>query len=242
MTGTGPFAGWRWTSLFEDIDQFLAAWLTTIEVAALALVLALILGVIFGLMSTSQNKILRGISRVYVEFFQNTPLVVQIFFYYNALPYASLVMSTFLIGVLGVGIYHGAYISDVVRTGILSIPKGQMEAAHSQGFTTLQAMRYIILPQTIKIILPPLVNQAVMLIKNTSILAMIAGGDMMYRANSWSTQGTLSYGPAYVICGVSYFIICFPLAKWARYYEEKIKRNDVRKSDNEEEAPAKEVA
>ena len=82
MTGTGPFAGWRWTALFEDIDQFLAAWLTTIEVAALALVLALILGVIFGLMSTSQNKILRGISRVYVEFFQNTPLVVQIFFYY----------------------------------------------------------------------------------------------------------------------------------------------------------------
>ena len=127
MTGTGPFAGWRWTALFEDIDQFLAAWLTTIEVAALALVLALILGVIFGLMSTSQNKILRGISRVYVEFFQNTPLVVQIFFYYNALPYASLVMSTFLIGVLGVGIYHGAYISEVVRTGILSIPKGQMD-------------------------------------------------------------------------------------------------------------------
>lgn len=240
MTGNGPFAGWRWASLFSDIDLFIEAWLTTIAIAALALLLALILGVIFGLMSTSNNKILRGISRVYVEFFQNTPLVVQIFFYYNGLPYIGVVMSTFLIGVLGVGVYHGAYISEVVRTGILSIPKGQMEAAHSQGFTTLQTMRYIILPQTIKIILPPLVNQAVMLIKNTSILAMIAGGDMMYRTNSWSTQGTLSYGPAYVLCGVSYFIICFPLAKWARYYEEKLKNNDVRKSDEAEE-PAKEV-
>jgi putative glutamine transport system permease protein len=83
-------------------------------------------------------------------------------------------------------------------------------------------MLYIILPQTITIILPPLTNQAVNLIKNTSVLAMIAGGDLMYRANSWAADGSSSYAPALIVSGILYFAVCFPLATAARRYEKRL--------------------
>jgi putative glutamine transport system permease protein len=225
---SGPFAPWRWQRLFMASPEFLAGFGITILVSILALLLALMLGVVFGLFSTSGLGPLKILSRVYVEIFQNTPLVVQVFFVYNALPYVGIKLDVFLIGMLCVGIYHGAYVAEVFRAGITSIPKGQMEAARSQGFSYVQAMRYIILPQTITIVLPPLGNQAVNLIKNTSVLALIAGGDLMYRADSWASNGTLSYGPAYLITGLLYFILCFPLVNWARRHEMRIKSRDNR--------------
>jgi putative glutamine transport system permease protein len=223
---SGPFALWRWERLFADSSVLLEGLVVTLLVAISALLLALALGIIFGLFSTSGLRSLRAVSRVYVEFFQNTPLVIQIFFVYNALPYIGIMINEFFIGFLCVGIYHGAYVAEVVRAGITSIPGGQMDAARSQGFSYVQAMRWIILPQTITIILPPLANQAVNLIKNTSVLALIAGGDLMYRADSWAANGTLSYGPAYVVTGALYFLLCFPLVTWARRHEVKIKGRD----------------
>ena len=220
---------WRWQNLFTEWPLLVRAFLTTLGAAVLALILALVLGVIFGLMSTSHHRLPRAVARVYVEFFQNTPLMIQLFFAYFALPYAGVKLSSFACGVLCVGIYTGAYISEVVRAGIGSIPQGQFEAAYSQGFTRLQTMLIIVLPQTVKIVLPPLVNQCVNLIKNTSVLAMIAGGDLMYVANNWATNGSASYGPAYLISGILYFCMCFPLSTWARRYEEKLKRQDVQK-------------
>jgi putative glutamine transport system permease protein len=224
---SGPFALWRWGRLFLASPEFLTGFGVTILVSILALLLALILGVVFGLFSTSGKKFLKNISRIYVEIFQNTPLVVQVFFVYNALPYVGIRLDVFLIGMLCVGIYHGAYVSEVFRAGITSIPKGQIEAARSQGFSYVQAMRHIILPQTVTIVLPPRANQAVNLIKNTSVLALIAGGDLMYRADSWASNGTLSYGPAYLVTGLLYFLLCFPLVTWARRHEVKIKNRDT---------------
>jgi putative glutamine transport system permease protein len=223
----GPFAPMRWFFLWRDRSAFLEGFGITLLVSICALLLALALGIIFGLFSTSSKKLLKAIARIYVEFFQNTPLVVQVFFVYNALPYLGLTLDVFSIGMLCVGIYHGAYVSEVVRAGITSIPKGQMDAAKSQGFSYLQSMRWIILPQTITIVLPPLGNQAVNLIKNTSVLALIAGGDLMYRADSWASNGTLSYGPAYLVPGLLYFILCFPMVSWARRHEVRIKNLDI---------------
>ncbi len=222
---------WRWQRLFSEWPLLLRAFLTTLEAAVLALILALVLGVIFGLMSSSHHRLPRVIARIYVEFFQNTPLMIQLFFVFFALPYAGISLPAFACGVLCVGVYTGAYISEVVRAGIESIPAGQTEAAYSQGFTYLQTMLLIILPQTVKIILPPLVNQCVNLIKNTSVLAMVAGGDLMYVANNWATNGNASYGPAYLISGILYFCLCFPLSIWARKYEEKLKNQDIQKTE-----------
>ena len=226
MRSSSPFALWRFESLLQKSEPFLGGLLRTILVATLALLLALAIGIVIGLFSTSQNRILKGMARIYVEFFQNIPLVIQIFFMYNGLAMAGLVLSEFTIGVIGVGLYHGAYIGEVVRAGILAIPKGQTEAAYSQGFDYIQTMRYIVLPQTIKIILPPLANQAVNLIKNTSVLAIIAGGDLMYTADSYASS-SLNYGPAYLVAGLVYFILCYPLAIFAKRYEEKLKRRDI---------------
>ena len=170
----------------------------------------------------SRLKILRALARVYVEFFQNTPLLVQIFFLYNALPYLGTVMPVTLIGILGLGFYHGAYMAEVVRTGITAVPAGQSEAAISQGFGHLEMMLFIILPQALKVMLPPLANVSSNLIKNTSILAVIAGGDLMYQADSFAAS-TLCYGPAYVTAGILYFIICFPLTRLSIRMEQRFK-------------------
>lgn len=228
---SSPFAAYKWLALFKDWHIFAQGFLITISVALLALAVSLLLGIFFGVISVARSRIIKLISRVYVEFIQNTPLVIQIFFLYNGFPYLGIRLPVFVIGVLGVGIYHGAYMAEVIRGGILSIPKGQLEAATSQGFTYPQAMIHIILPQTVKIILPPITNQVVNLVKNTSVLAMIAGGDLMYRADSWSSN-SLFYGPAYVVTGILYFLLAFPLAKFARNLEAKLKLQKVVPAEN----------
>lgn len=217
----GPFAWFKWEALFSDWTVFAEGFKTTILVAILSLSLALALGIVFGVLGASQWKLAKVVSRIYVEFIQNTPLVIQVLFLYNGLPHMGIMIPIFAVGVLGVGVYHGAYVAEVVRAGINSIHRGQMEAALSQGFSFWGAMRHIILPQASRVVLPPLTNQAVNLIKNTSVLAMVAGGDLMYRADSWSS-GNIYYGPAYVTVGVLYLILCLPLALLTRRLEGKM--------------------
>ena len=225
MKSSNPFALWRWENLSQNFGGFGIGFLRTLQVATMALLLALVVGIIIGVISTSENKAFKLMSRIYVEFFQNIPLVILVFFMYNGLAIAGLVLSEVTIGVVGIGLYHGAYVGEVVRAGIEAVPKGQVEAAYSEGFNYVQTMRYIILPQTIKIILPPLTNQAVNLIKNTSVLAIIAGADLMYAADSYASS-SLNYGPAYVAAGLMYFLLCFPLATFARKYEQKLKNSE----------------
>lgn len=217
----GPFALFKWQAVFQDWDVFAEGFCMTLLVSVLALALALVLGILFGMMGTAQLKPLRYINRVYVEFIQNTPLVIQIFFLYNGLPYLGVMMPVFWVGMLGIGVYHGAYVAEVVRAGILSVPKGQFEAAHAQGFSYWEAMRYVILPQAKRMAYPPLTNLAVNLIKNTSVMAMVAGGELMYHADSWASSN-LYYGPAYIVTGLLYIAICFPLATYAKYLERRL--------------------
>lgn len=221
----------RWERTLSNMGPFWEGWAFTLKVVLAGLALSLALGTLLGVFSTTRSKVLRGISRVYVEFYQNTPLPVQVFFMYTAGPQvlqaitgaASPVrIAPFALGVLGVGLYHAAYVSEVIRTGIESVPKGQMEAALSQGFTRLQGYIYVILPQTFKVILPPLCNQALNLVKNTSVLALIAGGDLMYNADNYVS--TYGYLQGYIMCCLLYFIICFPLALLVQYLERRSKR------------------
>lgn len=219
-----PFAIQKWAALLQDWRLFAGAFLTTLLIAVLALALALVLGVVFGLFAASRSRLLRGIDRVYVEFFQNTPLLIQLVFLYNGLPYVGIVLPVLAAGVIGVGMYHGAYISEVVRAGIESIPPGQREASASQGFTYGQTMRYVILPQSVRVILPMLANQAVNLIKNTSVTAIITAAELMYNADSWAGLNQY-YGPAYLVTGALYFLLDFPLTRLARRMEKGLNRS-----------------
>ena len=221
----------RWQITFDSMGSFWEGFGFTLQVVVAGLAISLVLGTILGVFSTTRSRVLRAISRVYVEFFQNTPLPVQVFFYYMACPRvlqailntpSPVRLSSFAIGAVGVGLYHAAYISEVIRTGIEAVPRGQMEAALSQGFSRVQAYRYVILPQTFKVILPPLCNQALNLVKNTSVLALIAGGDLMYNADNFVS--TYGYLQGYIMACVLYFIICFPLALLVQWLEKRSKQ------------------
>ena len=214
------FAPYKWEALFERWPDILMAFGTTVGISVLALVIALALGIVFGVLSVSRIPVLRGITRVYVEVVQNVPLLLQVFVFYAIFPLLGLSLAAFWIGVLAIGIYHGGYISEVVRSGIGSIHRGQFEAAKSQGFTYWQSMFVIILPQAIRIIMPPLAVQAANLVKNTSVLALIAGGELMYFSNSFA-GATSYYGPVYVVAALLYFAICFPLSRLALYLEHR---------------------
>lgn len=221
----------RWELTLASMGDLWSGFGLTLKVVFAGLLLSIVLGTILGVFSTTRSNVLRAISRVYVEFYQNTPLPVQVFFMYMAGPKILQVIlhtdspvrtSAFALGALGVGLYHAAYISEVIRTGIESVPRGQMEAALSQGFSRIQAYAYIILPQTFKVILPPLCNQALNLVKNSSVLALIAGGDLMYNADGFVS--TYGYLQGYIMACVLYFIICFPLALLVQWLEARSKR------------------
>lgn len=214
------FAEYKWLALFNDSDIFLEGFITTLEVAICAMILSLFLGVIFGVAGVFPKKWVRCLDRIYVEFFQNTPLVIQAIFLYHALPHLHIMLPVVAIGILGVGIYSGAYMSEVFRSGINAVSNGQMEAGLSQGFSYWKTMWYIILPQAKRSILPALGNQSIAIIKNTSVLAMIAGGDLMYTADSWAGTN-MYYGPAYLVTGVIYWLLCFPLTKYVQRLEKK---------------------
>ncbi|MDM8299421.1 amino acid ABC transporter permease [Collinsella tanakaei] len=233
----GLFDPRRWEITMNEMGSLWEGFAFTLQVVVAGLLLSLVLGTILGVFSTTRSRVLRLISRIYVEFFQNTPLPVQVFFYYMAGPRvlqmitgadSPVRISAFAIGALGVGLYHAAYISEVIRTGIESVPRGQMEAALSQGFTRTQSYAYIILPQTFKVILPPLCNQALNLVKNTSVLALIAGGDLMYNADNFVS--TYGYLQGYIMACVLYFIICFPLAMLVQWLERRSKLRPRAKS------------
>lgn len=221
----------RWELTLASMGDLWSGFGLTLKVVFAGLALSIVLGTILGVFSTTRSNVLRAISRVYVEFYQNTPLPVQVFFMYMAGPKilqailhtdSPVRTSAFALGALGVGLYHAAYISEVIRTGIESVPRGQMEAALSQGFSRIQAYGYIILPQTFKVILPPLCNQALNLVKNSSVLALIAGGDLMYNADGFVS--TYGYLQGYIMACVLYFIICFPLALLVQWLEARSKR------------------
>ena len=206
----------HWQELWKDRDVFLKGWATTIEVSVLALLLALALGLLFGVIAISPWRPLRWLANAYVQFFQNTPLAVQILFLY----YGVSKLPVVAVGVVGLGTYTGAYISEVIRAGILSIHRGQFEAALGQGMTYLQAMRHVILPQAVRVILPPLTNQSINLIKNSSVLALISGGDLIYQADSWYSINFMS-GVALAAVGLLYLVLTLPLAAWTRGLEHK---------------------
>ena len=217
-----------WSLVWQHRGTFVNGFLNTLESAAVGLLIALAIGIVLGLAGISEKKPLKILSRVYVEFFQNTPLIMQVCFLYYALVYAGIKIPVVSVGFIALGIYTGAYMAEVIRAGILSIPAGQFDAAISQGFSWVDMMRIIILPQTIKIILPPMVNQMVNLIKNTSCLYIIGGADLIATTYNFVTGETTggAYGPAYLVGAALFFCICFPLAMLAGKWEESLKKRE----------------
>jgi putative glutamine transport system permease protein len=231
---SGLFSVRAWNKIWLYRGTFLLGLSNTLKTALIALIIALVLGIIFGLMATSNKKILKTISRVYVEIIQNTPVLLQMCFLYYALAFSGHSPGIIVTGFLALGIYTGAYMAEVIRAGIEAVPKGQFEAAQAQGFGYVQMMFYIIIPQSIKVILPPMTNTIVTMIKNTSCLYIVGGADLLSLTYSFVTGENTggSYAPAYIVCGVIFFLICFPLSTIASTWENSLKKREQKATLN----------
>lgn len=207
----------NWSSLMEGVKY-------TIESSLIALIGSLILGVIFAMLEISPNKTVHIIGRTYVEIFRNIPLLVVAMFFYIVMPQFIPGLDGFTAGTVGLTIYTSAFIAETVRAGIESVDLGQMEAARSNGMTYLQSMRFIVLPQAIKIVVPPLGNQFVNLVKNSSVLAFLAGFDLMYQGNLIAST-TFKTTDTYLAVGLLYLIMTMPLSYLMRYLEKRWSKN-----------------
>ena len=173
--------------LFHDliID---AAWIT-LQVAVISQVVGITLGIGFAVMRTSKNPIARGVSGFYVWFFRGTPVLLQLFILYFGLPQLiddvsfTRELTAFRAAIIAFGLNEGAYMTEIVRAGILSVESGQMDASKSLGMTQLQAMRRIILPQALRVVVPPTGNEFIAMLKNTSLASAIGLVELLHRTN-----------------------------------------------------------
>lgn len=167
--------------VWQGWQSLAAGTLITVEVTAASLGLGCILGLLIGIGRLSpQRRIVYGICTAYLTFIRGTPLLVQLFLLFFGLPQFGILLPAFLCGVLGLGIYSGAYVSEIVRGSIQSIDKGQMEAARSLGMSYRMAMLKVILPQAFVRMIPPLGNEFIALIKNSALVSLLTIADVMH--------------------------------------------------------------
>ncbi|WP_367296325.1 amino acid ABC transporter permease [Levilactobacillus yonginensis] len=193
----------------------------TLLCSVIALVFSLILGTFFALLEESPSKFGRAIARIYIEVFRNIPLLVITMFFYVVFPLYVIKMNGFTAGTIGLTLYTSAFIAETVRAGIGSVDPGQMEGARANGLSFWQSMRFIILPQAFRYVIPPLGNQFVNLVKNSSTLAFVGGFDLMYQGNVIASN-SLQTIAAYASVGVLYLIITLPISYYMRYLEKRL--------------------
>ncbi|MGE5417979.1 MAG: amino acid ABC transporter permease [Acidobacteriota bacterium] len=198
--------------------------LVTIEVTIGSVFVGLIIGLFMGMFRLSRHKIISFPATVYIEFFRGTPLLVQIFWiYFGIAPLiAGKSADPLITGIIVCGINSGAYIAEIVRGGILSIDKGQMEAAKSLGMSESQAMQHIILPQAFKIMIPPLINEFVAMLKDTSLVSVISIQELMLMGKSAVSD---TYQPFIVYSAVAliYFAMTLPITRLGIWAERRLK-------------------
>lgn len=169
------------TPVLADWDMLMRGALVTIEVTACALILGCAIGLLIGVGRLNPNRrVIYGLCSAYLVIFRGTPLLVQLFIWFFGLPQFGILLPAFACGVLGLGMYSGAYVSEIVRGAIQSVDKGQNEAARSIGMSSAQAMRIIILPQAVIRMIPPLGNEFIALIKNSALVSLLTIHDVMH--------------------------------------------------------------
>lgn len=193
----------------------------TLQVCAVTLILGSLLGLIVGVAMTSKYKALRIVCKTYVNIVRGIPLLVILFMAFYGIPL--LTGTDVTQGMASIGsltIYSGAYIAEIVRGSIQSIPKGQSEAAYAMGMTALQRIRLVILPQALRIMIPPLVGFFIALVKDSSLVSAIGYIDL---TRSGKIVGNLTMNPllTFFFVAVFYFLICYSLSKVAKYSEKK---------------------
>jgi len=212
-----------WSVLPENAGLLAQGLLLTLEVSALALVLALALGVVVATLRVAPAAPLRRIGTAYVEFLRNIPLLVQLFFLFFALPSIGIRLPAFACGVLALGVYTSAFVAEAIRSGIAAVPAGQLEAGLSSGMAYATVMRLIVLPQAITKTIPPLGNTTLNLIKNSSLVSTVSMLDILGTANLMGSR-SFQYVPMFVGAAICYLIITLPGAFAVNVLEKRYAR------------------
>ena len=222
---------------FKYMQLFWEGMVCTISLSALTVVVGFVLALVLASMRPAKFKPLSFLAAAYVEIFRATPLMVQLFLIYHValvgvpLPtfklFGFIRFERFIPGVIALSLNSGAYLSEIVRSGIQSVDLGQTEAARSLGLTAWQNMRYIVLPQAIKNILPAIANEFVTIIKESSICWTIGVQEIMSAVNSVKA-GTFSIAEPLIIAACIYFCLTFPTSKIIQHFERKMSRGDKR--------------
>ena len=197
--------------------KFSSAAITTVQVFVYSSLLAVIISIIFGIMRLSKNLIIQVLATIYIEFYRGTSLIIQMFWIYYVLPLFGLPLPALLAGVLALGMNFGAYGAEVLRAGILAVPKGQWEGAHALNFSKAKRMQRIIIPQIYPIILPPASNLAVELLKGTALVSLITLVDLMFVAkqiNMMTWLSAQSFGLALLIYYIMARFVLVPFLRW----------------------------
>jgi putative glutamine transport system permease protein len=210
--------------IVDHWDMYMQGLGHTVKASLLALLGSLLIGIVIAVFRIAPVRPLNWFGAAYVEFIRNIPLILVVFVFFFGFPALGVRLDSFTAGTLGLTVYTAAFIAEVIRAGILSVPKGQMEAARSSGLTYLQTMRYIILPQAIKIVIPPLGNQFINLVKNSSILGVIAGLDLMYFGDLISSETFVTFD-VYIFVAMFYLVLTVPLSLGVGFLERRLARS-----------------
>lgn len=208
--------------LAQTFPRLLQGLAVTLESTLLSLVLAAVVGLLFGLLSVSRNKVSRAIARVYVDIIRGTPIIVQAFFIYFGVTSAlNMRMEPMTAGVITLTLNAGAYLAEIFRGGIQSVDKGQMEAARSLGLPHGMAMRKVILPQAIRTMIPAIVNQCIITLKDSSILSVIGMAELT-QVGKLIIANNLESFRMWLIVAIMYFIIIMILSWVSKRIEKRL--------------------
>lgn len=195
----------------------------TVEVTACALVLGCVMGLLVGIGRLDpRRRVVYGICTAYVTAIRGTPLLVQLFLLFFGLPQFDILLPAFVCGVIGLGIYSGAYVSEIVRGAIQSVDKGQMEAARSIGMSSRQAMRAVILPQAIVRMIPPLGNESIALIKNSALVSLLTIHDVMHEGQKIISVSYRSL-EVYLAIALVYLLLTSAAGLFLRHMEQRLR-------------------
>jgi polar amino acid transport system permease protein len=210
---------WDFGVLWKYRSLLISGLLYTLLFTVVCVILGLLVGLVTGLGRLSTNPYITAPLRAYIEVFRCTPVLVQLVWFYYALPVlAGIELSATAAATLCLTLYGGAFYSEIVRGGIIAIDAGQTEAGKALGMTRLQLLRRIVLPQAFKKMVPPLMNQSIMQLKNTSLLSVLAVPDLLYQGQVIAHD---TYRPLelYTFIALAYFAVLLPVTIWAKRLE-----------------------
>ena len=212
----------QWNSIYAYREMLLKGWFTTLWISLAALLASTFIGLFFALAQRSHFLPLRYFSKIYIEVVRGTPLLVQILIFFYVVADAFHVSDRYIVGVLTLSFFSGAYISEIIRAGIESVGKSQLESARAIGLTRSQTYRYVIFPQAFRQTLPPLAGQFVSLIKDSSLLSIIAITEFTWSAQAVNAR-TFSTLESYIPLAFGYLILTLPISIWTRSLERRHK-------------------